>query len=153
MALPDACCVLAEMLQPADLLTYAMLSIAIPPIPAPMGRLPDGPAVPTPVTACLLHSKPEHLQGYAWGDKDTFGLAFAVAGKAHMFTQVPVPPGGCESVLHFQPAWQTRAALCFNSHALSTHLTTLLNNAGVPLLPGSRCVCVAQGHASHQGHQ
>eukprot|EP00878_Enallax_costatus_P008903 GHUV01009307.1.p1 GENE.GHUV01009307.1~~GHUV01009307.1.p1 ORF type:complete len:671 (+),score=115.05 GHUV01009307.1:370-2382(+) len=29
-----------------------------------------------------------------WGDKDTYGLAFAVAGKAHEFTQVQVPPGG-----------------------------------------------------------
>lgn len=56
MALPDACCVLAEVLPPADLLTYATLSIAIPPIPAPMGRLPNDPAVPTPVTACLLHA-------------------------------------------------------------------------------------------------
>ncbi len=29
-----------------------------------------------------------------WGDKDTFGIAFAVAGKAHLFSQVAVPP--CE---------------------------------------------------------
>jgi len=28
-----------------------------------------------------------------WGDKDTFGLAFAAAGKAHLFSQVAVPPG------------------------------------------------------------
>ncbi len=28
-----------------------------------------------------------------WGDKDTFGIAFAMAGKAHLFSQVAVPPG------------------------------------------------------------
>ena len=27
-----------------------------------------------------------------WGDKGTFGVAFAVAGKAHLFAQVSVPP-------------------------------------------------------------
>ena len=30
---------------------------------------------------------------YLWGDKDTFGIAFAAAGKAHLFSQVAVPPG------------------------------------------------------------
>ncbi len=28
-----------------------------------------------------------------WGDKDTFPLAFALAGKAHLYSQVGVPPG------------------------------------------------------------
>lgn len=32
-------------------------------------------------------------QSNLYGDKDTFGLAFAMAGKAHLFRQVPVPPG------------------------------------------------------------
>eukprot|EP00877_Chromochloris_zofingiensis_P010931 jgi/Chrzof1/6091/Cz17g09110.t1 len=31
---------------------------------------------------------------YFWGDKDTFSLGFAAAGKAHLFTQVSVPMGG-----------------------------------------------------------
>ncbi|GAX81590.1 hypothetical protein CEUSTIGMA_g9018.t1 [Chlamydomonas eustigma] len=29
---------------------------------------------------------------YLWGDKDTYSLAFAVAGKAHLYFQVEVPP-------------------------------------------------------------
>jgi hypothetical protein len=29
-----------------------------------------------------------------WGDKDTYGLSFACAGKAHLFSQVEVPPSG-----------------------------------------------------------
>ena len=29
-----------------------------------------------------------------WGDKDTFSLAFACAGKAHLYSQVAVPPSG-----------------------------------------------------------
>lgn len=28
-----------------------------------------------------------------WGDKDTFAMGMALAGKAHMFSQVAVPPG------------------------------------------------------------
>lgn len=30
---------------------------------------------------------------FMWGDKDSFGVAFAMAGKAHMYQQVNVPPG------------------------------------------------------------
>ena len=41
----------------------------------------------------LLCSFPHDLQGLMWGDKDTFGVAFAAAGKAHLYSQVAVPPG------------------------------------------------------------
>ncbi|GAX76848.1 hypothetical protein CEUSTIGMA_g4294.t1 [Chlamydomonas eustigma] len=41
-----------------------------------------------------INSYPEKLKGSMWGDKDTFGLAFAVAGKAHLYFQVAVPPAG-----------------------------------------------------------
>lgn len=48
------------------------------------------------VLPCTTESKLRIMQeflGSLWGDKDTFGLAFAVAGKAEQFTQVTVPPG------------------------------------------------------------
>ena len=41
----------------------------------------------------LFCSFPQDLQGLMWGDKDTFGVAFAAAGKAHLYSQVAVPPG------------------------------------------------------------
>lgn len=34
-----------------------------------------------------------HLYEFMYGDKDTYGLAFALAGKAHMYTHVNMPPG------------------------------------------------------------
>ena len=51
---------------------------------------PHPPTIPLPGT-----SFPEGFKQLMWGDKDTFGMAFALAGKAHLFAQVPVPPGKC----------------------------------------------------------
>ncbi|KAG2486139.1 hypothetical protein HYH03_015232 [Edaphochlamys debaryana] len=42
----------------------------------------------------FLNRHPDSNQGLVWGDKDTTWLAFAMAGKAHCFNQVAVPPGG-----------------------------------------------------------
>jgi len=41
----------------------------------------------------LINSFSEHLEGTLYGDKDTFALAFAAAGKPDAFRQVAVPPG------------------------------------------------------------
>jgi hypothetical protein len=30
---------------------------------------------------------------FMYGDKDTYGVGFAMAGKAHLYTHVNVPPG------------------------------------------------------------
>ncbi len=42
----------------------------------------------------LINRHPDANRGVLWGDKDTFSLAFALAGKAHCYNQVAVPP--CE---------------------------------------------------------
>jgi hypothetical protein len=34
-----------------------------------------------------------HLYEFMYGDKDTYGLAFALANKAHMYQHVNMPPG------------------------------------------------------------
>ncbi|GAX76845.1 hypothetical protein CEUSTIGMA_g4291.t1 [Chlamydomonas eustigma] len=41
-----------------------------------------------------INSFPKDLEGSMWGDKDTFGVAFAAAGKGHLYSQVDVPPAG-----------------------------------------------------------
>jgi hypothetical protein len=43
------------------------------------------------------------------GDKDTFPLAFAVAGKAHEYSQMPVPPG--------EPAHLPCTCICCTTHS------------------------------------
>eukprot|EP00775_Hariotina_reticulata_P006257 gene6257-6495_t len=35
-----------------------------------------------------------HVYNYVYGDKDTYGVAFALAGKAHMYQHMNTPPGG-----------------------------------------------------------
>eukprot|EP00798_Chlamydomonas_sp_ICE-L_P006699 gene6699-3368_t len=40
-----------------------------------------------------INSHPKEMEGVMWGDKDSFAMAFALAGKAHMYSQVAVPPG------------------------------------------------------------
>jgi hypothetical protein len=40
--------------------------------------------------ALWINSFGEQIYNAVWGDKDTYALAFAVAGKAHRFTQVQV---------------------------------------------------------------
>ncbi len=42
----------------------------------------------------LINRSPVANSGIMWGDKDTFSLAFAMAGKAHCYNQVAVPPCG-----------------------------------------------------------
>eukprot|EP00798_Chlamydomonas_sp_ICE-L_P010063 gene10063-7957_t len=42
----------------------------------------------------FINSFPGLVQESAWGDKDTYAVGFALAGKAHEFSQSPVPPGG-----------------------------------------------------------
>ena len=34
-----------------------------------------------------------HLYEFMYGDKDTYGVAMAMAGKAHMYTHMNMPPG------------------------------------------------------------
>jgi hypothetical protein len=34
-----------------------------------------------------------HLYEFMYGDKDTYGLAFALANKAHMYQHINMPPG------------------------------------------------------------
>lgn len=34
-----------------------------------------------------------HLYEFMYGDKDTYGLAFTLANKAHMYQHVNMPPG------------------------------------------------------------
>lgn len=46
-----------------------------------------------------------------WGDKDTYALAFAVAGKAHEFTQIQV------SVMHL--SWKFRSSELFTGAMLA----------------------------------
>ncbi|GAX76846.1 hypothetical protein CEUSTIGMA_g4292.t1 [Chlamydomonas eustigma] len=41
-----------------------------------------------------INSYPADFLNMMWGDKDTFGIAFALAEKAHLFSQVAVPPAG-----------------------------------------------------------
>lgn len=43
--------------------------------------------------AFLLNSFPGEFESMYWGDKDTFPIAFASAGKADQFIQITVPPG------------------------------------------------------------
>jgi hypothetical protein len=40
--------------------------------------------------ALWINSFGDTLYKAVWGDKDTYGMAFAVAGKAHMFNQLQV---------------------------------------------------------------
>ena len=51
------------------------------------------------ISVPLICSFPKELTGLLWGDKDTFGIAFAAAGKAHLYSQVAVPPGMKDSTL------------------------------------------------------
>ncbi|WIA31646.1 hypothetical protein OEZ86_002526 [Tetradesmus obliquus] len=45
--------------------------------------------------AWFLNSFSEkHIYDFMYGDKDTFGVAFGLAGKAHMYQHINVPPGG-----------------------------------------------------------
>ena len=46
-----------------------------------------------PDTLWSTRSFPADNKMYLWGDKDTFPIAFAAAGKAHIFSQVSIPPG------------------------------------------------------------
>lgn len=34
-----------------------------------------------------------HLYEFMYGDKDTYGMAFAMANKAHMYQHINTPPG------------------------------------------------------------
>lgn len=34
-----------------------------------------------------------HLYEFMYGDKDTYGVAFALANKAHMYQHMNMPPG------------------------------------------------------------
>lgn len=34
-----------------------------------------------------------HLYEFMYGDKDTYGVGFALAGKAHMYQHMNMPPG------------------------------------------------------------
>jgi hypothetical protein len=43
---------------------------------------------------CFINSYSDRIYKTMWGDKDTFPLAFGLAGKAHLYSQVQVPPGG-----------------------------------------------------------
>ncbi len=43
---------------------------------------------------CFINSYSDRIYKTMWGDKDTFPLAFGLAGKAHLYSQVGVPPGG-----------------------------------------------------------
>jgi hypothetical protein len=43
--------------------------------------------------AAWVNSYSDLLYSAVWGDKDTYALAFAAAGKADAFAQVEVPPG------------------------------------------------------------
>uniref|UniRef100_A0A383VV11 Mannosyltransferase putative-domain-containing protein n=1 Tax=Tetradesmus obliquus TaxID=3088 RepID=A0A383VV11_TETOB len=43
--------------------------------------------------ALSINSFGDVLYKALWGDKDTYSMAFAVAGKAHLFNQLQVPPG------------------------------------------------------------
>lgn len=42
----------------------------------------------------LSHRASDRMYRRVHGDKDTFALAFAMAGKAHEYNQMSVPPGG-----------------------------------------------------------
>jgi pectate lyase len=35
----------------------------------------------------------KHIYDFMYGDKDTFGVGFGLAGKAHMYQHINVPPG------------------------------------------------------------
>jgi hypothetical protein len=35
----------------------------------------------------------KHIYDFMYGDKDTFGVGFGLAGKAHMYQHMNVPPG------------------------------------------------------------
>jgi hypothetical protein len=46
----------------------------------------------------LCFSYASENKKYLWGDKDTYSLAFAAAGKAHLYFQVEIPPGAVTNV-------------------------------------------------------
>jgi hypothetical protein len=35
----------------------------------------------------------KHIYDFMYGDKDTFGVGFGLAGKAHLYQHINVPPG------------------------------------------------------------
>ena len=65
----------------------------------------------------LLCSFPKELTGLLWGDKDTFGIAFAAAGKAHLYSQVAVPPGMKDSTLHCMCSYAAGHTFCTPAQA------------------------------------
>jgi hypothetical protein len=42
-----------------------------------------------------------HIYDFVYGDKDTYGVAFALAGKAHMYQHMNTPPGAYPSAVRF----------------------------------------------------
>jgi hypothetical protein len=99
-----------------------------------------------------------HMYEFMYGDKDTYGLGFALAGKAHMYTHVNMPPGAwvralvlrLEALVCMRGQQQcrnsVRAALLAPSHARAHTLHA-------PSCPAMRhmcvCVCRAQLASSH----
>eukprot|EP00882_Tetradesmus_deserticola_P022210 GHRQ01024103.1.p1 GENE.GHRQ01024103.1~~GHRQ01024103.1.p1 ORF type:complete len:287 (+),score=92.86 GHRQ01024103.1:2155-3015(+) len=50
----------------------------------------------------------KHIYDFMYGDKDTYGVAFGMAGKAHMYQHINVPPGGVfTNLAHL--GWNPRA--------------------------------------------
>lgn len=74
-----------------------------PPWPSPSNRVCTLPLQ----MLMLINRSPVANSGVMWGDKDTFSLAFAMAGKAHCYNQVAVPPCGyLHTCQHTLREWQ-----------------------------------------------
>jgi hypothetical protein len=48
----------------------------------------------------------KHIYDFMYGDKDTFGVGFGLAGKAHFYQHINVPPGESHVCFVGPAAWQ-----------------------------------------------
>ena len=78
---------------------------------------------------------------FMYGDKDTYGLGFALAGKAHVYQHAPLPPGGVfthRDALQWKPdAKQVGRFVVFLLWCVSV-LRALCALSLLPLLPTTK---------------
>ncbi|KAF6241948.1 mannosyltransferase putative-domain-containing protein [Scenedesmus sp. NREL 46B-D3] len=87
--------------------------------------------------ALWINSFGDTLYKAVWGDKDTYSMAFAVAGKAHLFNQLQVPPGAAltwrngsllvKATQQKQAGWQLAGMLQFDAAGQPAFLHRTMN--------------------------
>lgn len=94
--------------------------------------------------AWFLNSFSEkHIYDFMYGDKDTFGVAFGLAGKAHMYQHINVPPGEGRYVTCSRKS--TKASAAPPNSGSKSNTTPALDRSAFLSACALRFCCVANG--------